>query len=366
MDLCAFLKLTMSLEQAKVTLGFPPDASPSPVEINKAWRAKAFAAHPDRGGDNDQMVAINVAKDVLEGKQRPTYDRSSPTYNRAPDPAPAPAPAPKTDYSQRLDYTFVDAFKRAKLPSEAYWMWVSTGTSINASLDGYTGKAEGWVLYGRTSKTHVFVGVQFVFFQGDYDPNESSEPMTEGVFFSDPVLYPLTKPFKSIQRKGFSEAIKKLRYNDLRSIPFDPKMHVVSTQGVRYVHDNWFLSPSGAAVTADVWLAEIGEIDQQKPLKIVLSVNYPEITLTIDGVSKTATVDTSFYSLDSDVEKILAKFFGLRELNRGDTAKKVVDARFKQIYAFTRIYKRFFKSQFSSEVDYRLETFLSKITGDGF
>ena len=77
-NLYAFLLFSMSLEDAKQVLGFPPNANPSPDDIRKAWRQKAFEMHPDRGGSNEKMVEVNVAKDILDGKQRPTYDRREP------------------------------------------------------------------------------------------------------------------------------------------------------------------------------------------------------------------------------------------------------------------------------------------------
>jgi curved DNA-binding protein CbpA len=67
----AKLLVAMSLEEAKKTLGFSPTSWPSPEEITKAYRMKAIENHPDRGGDPKKMVDINVAKDILDGKQRP-------------------------------------------------------------------------------------------------------------------------------------------------------------------------------------------------------------------------------------------------------------------------------------------------------
>lgn len=71
------LLISMSLEDAKQVLGLPPGKTPSPGEIQKAYRAKAIENHPDRGGDTQKMVEINVAKEILEGKRR--QDRTN--YN---------------------------------------------------------------------------------------------------------------------------------------------------------------------------------------------------------------------------------------------------------------------------------------------
>lgn len=68
--LYARLFLSMSMEDARKTLGFPPGYSPSPGEIAKAYKSRAIENHPDRGGSHEVMVAINVAKEILEGKRR--------------------------------------------------------------------------------------------------------------------------------------------------------------------------------------------------------------------------------------------------------------------------------------------------------
>lgn len=61
----------LTVEDAREILGFPPGYTPSQAELTKAWKAKSFENHPDRGGDPSKMVEINVAKDILEGKRRP-------------------------------------------------------------------------------------------------------------------------------------------------------------------------------------------------------------------------------------------------------------------------------------------------------
>lgn len=61
---------SMSLDQAKQVLGFPPGAMPSPPEVAKAFKTKSLENHPDRGGKHEVQVDLNVAKDILDGKRR--------------------------------------------------------------------------------------------------------------------------------------------------------------------------------------------------------------------------------------------------------------------------------------------------------
>lgn len=82
------LLLSMSMEEARETLGFPPGYAPSSDEVTKAYRRKAIENHPDRGGSHEKMVEINVAKEVLEGKR---HDRFRPS------PAPKPKKTPEEE-----------------------------------------------------------------------------------------------------------------------------------------------------------------------------------------------------------------------------------------------------------------------------
>lgn len=75
-NLFARLLTAMSMEDARVTLGFPPGYQPSKSEIQKAYRSLALENHPDRGGSHSKMVALNVAKDILEGRGKATLSPS--------------------------------------------------------------------------------------------------------------------------------------------------------------------------------------------------------------------------------------------------------------------------------------------------
>lgn len=58
------------------TLGLPRDAGTD--DIKQAYRRRSAQAHPDRGGDADEMAAINRAYEVLgDAERRAEYDRTS-------------------------------------------------------------------------------------------------------------------------------------------------------------------------------------------------------------------------------------------------------------------------------------------------
>ncbi len=65
----ARLLVSMTVDDARGTLGFPPGYFPSESEIQRAYRSLAIKFHPDRGGTHEKMVELNVAKEVLEGKR---------------------------------------------------------------------------------------------------------------------------------------------------------------------------------------------------------------------------------------------------------------------------------------------------------
>lgn len=154
--LYARLMLSMSMDEAKQVLGFPPTASPSPQEVSKAYKELAFKNHPDRGGDPTKMVEINVAKDVLEGKAKPGRSGpapSAPTYKKY-EPPPPPPPVEGKSFSQAF----------SEVPSGVDWKFVSSGVFSSGEVETPTGKVSrhfvGYVVYGQTESHHVFVGVQ--------------------------------------------------------------------------------------------------------------------------------------------------------------------------------------------------------------
>ena len=96
--------LAMSMDDAKRTLGFKPSETPSKEEVIKAYRAKALANHPDRGGDPEKMVEVNVAKDILEGKAR----AKGPSKPTSPEEDPEEIKRRKAEIRKQSDIRFVE------------------------------------------------------------------------------------------------------------------------------------------------------------------------------------------------------------------------------------------------------------------
>lgn len=156
-DRFAKLLLSMSLNQAKTVLGFPPEYNPNPVEIQKAYRIKALENHPDRGGSHEKMVEVNAAKEILEGKGRATWT-PDPSYSARPERPRAPKwqDDPETVYMKGQD--FAAGMASSGAPADTEWKFVSI-PEWYYEKSFYPGHRV-WVLYGQTSSKHIFLAIK--------------------------------------------------------------------------------------------------------------------------------------------------------------------------------------------------------------
>lgn len=171
-DRYAKLLVAMSYSEALQTLGVP--ASATPDEIAKAYKRKAIENHPDRGGDPKKMVEINVAKDILDGKQRPTGP-SKPSgggaadwvrdwYKNSPGGAGGNYSPPREKTPPREpDVTiegqsFADAMSSSGIPANVEWKFVSIPEWYweTTSHPGH----RVWTLFGQTDQKHVFLALK--------------------------------------------------------------------------------------------------------------------------------------------------------------------------------------------------------------
>lgn len=169
----ARLKKAMSYEDALTTLGFKPTDHPSGPEIAKAYKSRVMQSHPDLGGSHEQMVSLNVAKDVLDGKQRPTYDRS-------PEPEPSYGGGSGYTYTRpepakKVEVTFDEAKSKAGLPGAVQWVFVTDTQRARNNYDGdeSSRSVRAWVLYGKAEDKHVFLAIESSYYSGLAGANDA-------------------------------------------------------------------------------------------------------------------------------------------------------------------------------------------------
>lgn len=248
----------MSLDYAKSVLGLSPGSWPSELEVMKAWRQKAFENHPDRGGDPTKMVEVNVAKDVLLGKQRPTVDQPPPR----PEPPETTGPEEKPLFKE---HSFEQAAKKAGAPvSSVYWQWVTEYRNFDpesfevrrlGALD------TGWVVYGRHDiGDHVFLPVG----SGMFHQLESDELETWWV--GKPVIVSRKVPTTKAVVMGMAKAV-----SQIKGLTKTNTIHVFSDIGRRYLSQKDIEAPKGTATTIQKWLDVTGR-GKEVPFKLVVQL----------------------------------------------------------------------------------------------
>jgi len=314
MNRYAFLMLAMSMEEAKALLGFSPSDNPSDSEVTKAYRAKAFENHPDRGGDPSKMVELNAAKDVLTGKQRPTYDRSSPSSapsGGAGGYGGGGSTQTRWEKPKKKEVSFDEAKGKAGLPGDVEWQFVTdTQRSGGYSSDEYHRSDTCWVAYGRTSSKHVFVAARHVVYEqyvvgSGADQDEWGMKVLEFPISGDEGMEPAWL---------YGNVVKSLKL-----IRFDGKFNskVVDARGWRF-NDTL---PRGAGVSIKHWLAESGLVAGDDPRvqsrKHVIEITYSK---SYDAKPNHYQVDMGGFSRDYEAVAIVCngkpEYLGERDLER--------------------------------------------------
>ena len=136
------LRLAMTRGEALGLLGLSPAATKE--EINIAFKSKALKTHPDLGGNEETMKHLNVARDVLLEDAVPEIVPEKPAYRE-----------PEKKVVKEV-VSFEDAAKESGVPSEVKWKF-KTDTKYSPILGDL--KTAGFVIYGATDDSHVFVGV---------------------------------------------------------------------------------------------------------------------------------------------------------------------------------------------------------------
>lgn len=253
----AFLLLSMSLEEAKQTLGFKPDDHPSPEEVKQAWKKKIFEVHPDRGGSHDQALAVNVAKDILEGKARPSYDRrDAPTPQEPPAWAQEP-PATRWEPPKPKEVTFEEAKSKAGVP-HADWLFVTDTQRGKGWMSDESSQSDyGYAFYGRTDTKYVFVGAR-EFTRRDYFIGGGRD---ENVWTMKVLEFPIKGDEGKNPAWVYGNVVKALKAAGFEG-RFNSKVRDLSGK-------NWVFSEKfpalGAATSIKHWLVESGQVAGEDP-----------------------------------------------------------------------------------------------------
>ena len=292
-NLYALLLVAMSMEDAKSVLGLPSGSEPSHEEVMKAYKAKALENHPDRGGSHEKMVEVNVAKDILEGKQRPTYERgpSSPSGYRPPEPPSGYTYEPRPKRPDNV-VTFDEAKNAAGIPSGVDWMFV---TEKQRDKGGYSGDESSasntaFVAYGVTESKHVFVVAMNSYYEAFY---VGGGPKTD-VWDVRTIDFP-RKEGQKIEPAWLAGNVIKA----LKLVGFEGKFNfkVIPVKGRDWKFDN--KTPSGSSMSIKHVLVNLGLVSGDDPsvatrkqvIEMTVSRNYEpgkfdrnyELNLIING-----------------------------------------------------------------------------------
>lgn len=297
-------RIAMTVEEAKSLLGFSRYAEPSEADVTKAYRVKAFEAHPDRGGSLDDMVNLNVARDVLTGKQRPTFERSQPSQ--------PPRQPTQTRYEKpkAKEVSFSEAKGKAGIPADVEWLFVTdTQRGIGYSSDEYNRSDTCRVAYGRTATKHVFVAMRhFVYEQYFVGASAPQDIWTVRSF-----EYPLEGAEATQPAWLYGNVVKAMKLVD-----FDGKFNskVLDAQGWKLDDDKM---PRGTGLSIKHWLVESGQVAGDAPSvagrKNVIEITYQQ---SDDAKPDHYKVDRGGYAHDYEAVAIVcngkAEYLNERDL----------------------------------------------------
>lgn len=248
MDRYAFLLIAMSMEDARAKLGFPPGSNPTDNEVNRAFRdliREDPTLHVDRGGDVEKFQELEVAKAILLGQARPTYDRREPG-----EPESTGVERVRWEPPKKKEVTFQEAESKAGIPGGVAWLFVTprqrgkSWSSDESSLSDAT-----FVAYGRTDNKHVFVGANHYTKQDHFVGGTDNSDIWK--------IKSVEISIKADEGKNpawlYGQVVK-----SLKGIGFDGRFNskVIDAQG-------WSLdskTPNGAEVSIKHWLVGSGQV----------------------------------------------------------------------------------------------------------
>lgn len=292
------IKRATTYFEALGQLGFSSADRPAEAEVQKAYRSRIVAilrANPDAAKDQQAFIPLNLARDVLLGKDR-----------RNPPPMDAPGGGASGlddfDYGKYDDFgggrrekpepirvTFHEAMSDAGVhPDGVVWKF-KTATSY----DGYGDtSSSAFVMYGVDGDTHVFVAAQHfksrnAFTGEDVDTWWMLQRKVRGEFktLAPRVIRELYEEFPNELKKGYNAKVNILP----EGTKFTEKVTSLRTNAVAFKDAVGIL---GLVGEDDSWR-------KNRKLEVKLEIKYGKmgegdpITITVNGREYPLSVETS-------------------------------------------------------------------------
>lgn len=310
----------MSYSEALEVLGVP--ASASAEEIAKAYKRKAIENHPDRGGDPAKMVEINVAKDILDGKGRPSYEPSS--YSDSGPSDYRPPPRPKVD---PVRITWEEAEAKANVP-KAKWIF-KTANAFGGRGDT---TSSAFVVCGELGpEKYVFVAVEHYQHQNPFTGEDID------------TYWMKSAPFNGTLRDIAPKAIRQMFDFPHTGKSFNAKVQILP-EGMTFSTKMMFLTSARTVAFKDAMeiLGEVKEGDpwKDRKLNIEMILNAKDqygpnaefkIELVING--RPHVLDKESVMFIKDKTKVLPTVYGTyfywsgdkKNLTKSKNGKKVLE-----------------------------------------
>jgi len=187
---------------------------------------------------------------VLEGKQRPQYDRPEPTYR--PEPTRYEPPPKQKDNV----VTFEEAKSSAGIPSGVNWVFVTDRQRSSESYSGSESSAgdSAFVAYGRTDSKHVFAAVRHRYYETFY---VGGGPKTD-VWFVESTEYPIRGDEGKTPAWLYGNIVKALK-----TIGFEGRFNSKVQSAAGWELKEW--PPRGMMVSLKHFLVNTGEVSAEDP-----------------------------------------------------------------------------------------------------
>ncbi len=312
----------MSYAEALKVLDVPLGASPE--EINKAYKRKAIENHPDRGGDPEKMVEINVAKDILDGKGRPTYEPPSYDDGPSPDGGYRPPPRPKPE---PVRVSWEEAEAKANVP-KAKWIF-KTQNAFGGRGDT---TSTAFVVCGELDKEKwVFVAVEHFRSQNMFTGEDIDTYWMKAV------------PFSGALRDVAPKAIRQMFDFPHTGKNFNAKVQILP-EGMAFNTKMMFLTSVRTVSFKDA-MEILGELKEDDPwknrkLQVEMILNAKDmygpdaeykIELVING--RPHVLDKQSVMFIKDKTKVLSAVYGTyfywsgdkKNLTKSKNGKKILD-----------------------------------------